>query len=168
MMNCTQEQQLPLMAAVYDVIENLHRSLGLADSDFFCECDNSRCKERLTLTREEFAQLRLESRPVVVPAHVRRRADASAEVLELRDTVRQLQRALDSRVVIEQAKGVLAERSGVTLDTAFELLRRLARNQRRKLHEVCAEMVASVRTEARQSPRSPAKQRSLQRSDVRG
>ena len=60
----------------------------------------------------------------------------------------QLQTALDSRVVIEQAKGVLAEREGVELDEAFERLRRAARSRRVKLHEHAAEIVNSVRVRA--------------------
>lgn len=48
----------------------------------------------------------------------------------------QLQHALSSRVAIEQAKGVLAERYGLTLDEAFEVIRRAARNNRLKLHDV--------------------------------
>jgi GAF domain-containing protein len=40
----------------------------------------------------------------------------------------QLQRALNSRVTIEQAKGVLSERRSITVDEAFEVLRGYARD----------------------------------------
>lgn len=53
----------------------------------------------------------------------------------------QLQRALDSRVVIEQAKGKLSQQRGVTVVEAFEIIRRFARSNGRKLHEVAAEVV---------------------------
>ena len=45
----------------------------------------------------------------------------------------QLQTALDSRVIIEQAKGMLAERLQVAIDEAFLTLRRYARNNNMKL-----------------------------------
>lgn len=54
----------------------------------------------------------------------------------------QLQRALESRVVIEQAKGVLSQRHGIDVSRVFGLLRSHARNQRRPLHEVAREVVA--------------------------
>ena len=53
----------------------------------------------------------------------------------------QLQRALDTRVVIEQAKGVLAEANGTDVDAAFERLRRHARNHNVKVHDVAAAVV---------------------------
>jgi transcriptional regulator with GAF, ATPase, and Fis domain len=52
----------------------------------------------------------------------------------------QLQTALDSRVVIEQAKGVIAERSSVDMAAAFNLLRSAARAGRRPLSELAAEV----------------------------
>ena len=57
-----------------------------------------------------------------------------------------LQRALDSRVVIEQAKGVLAERFELDVTEAFELLRRSARNNRVRLHDLAEQVVASRET----------------------
>jgi ANTAR domain-containing protein len=48
----------------------------------------------------------------------------------------QLERALQSRVAIEQAKGVVAERYGLELDEAFELIRTAARTHRVKLHDL--------------------------------
>ncbi|HET6812959.1 MAG TPA: GAF and ANTAR domain-containing protein [Actinomycetota bacterium] len=53
----------------------------------------------------------------------------------------ELQVALDSRVVIEQAKGVLVGRHGLTTRQAFERLRRAARDQRRPLAEVSRAVV---------------------------
>jgi hypothetical protein len=60
----------------------------------------------------------------------------------------QLQTALDSRIVIEQAKGVLAERDAITPDQAFDRLRREARTRRMKLHELAAGIVGSVNRSA--------------------
>lgn len=53
----------------------------------------------------------------------------------------QLQHALTSRVVIEQAKGMLAERLDLTIPDAFELLRRHARSHNAKLHDVAREVL---------------------------
>lgn len=53
----------------------------------------------------------------------------------------QLQRALDSRVVIEQAKGMVAYMLGVDVKEAFEILRAAARRTRRTIHSVAAEVL---------------------------
>jgi AmiR/NasT family two-component response regulator len=67
---------------------------------------------------------------------------------DLRARVAQLQQALDTRIVIEQAKGVLAERYRLRLDDAFALLRKAARDNRIKIHELAAQVVASRATPA--------------------
>lgn len=54
----------------------------------------------------------------------------------------QLQSALDSRVSIEQAKGIIAARAGVGVTTAFEILRSAARGARRSLTEIATEVVS--------------------------
>jgi GAF domain-containing protein len=54
----------------------------------------------------------------------------------------QLQRALESRVVIEQAKGITAYKNGVTIDQAYQLMRRHARNNNASLRVVAEAIVA--------------------------
>lgn len=49
-----------------------------------------------------------------------------------------LQSALTLRVVIEQAKGVVAERAGVGVDTAFDLMNGFSRRESRRLSDVAA------------------------------
>jgi GAF domain-containing protein len=56
----------------------------------------------------------------------------------------QLQGALDSRKVIEQAKGVLMGKQGISARAAYEQLRAQARAERRKLGAVCTEIVAGA------------------------
>ena len=58
-----------------------------------------------------------------------------------RRTVEQLQHALDSRVVIEQAKGIIAGERGVTLDAAFALLRKHANDRNTTLRSVADAVV---------------------------
>jgi AmiR/NasT family two-component response regulator len=63
------------------------------------------------------------------------------ETNQARRQAAQLQAALDSRVLIEQAKGMLAERVGITPDEAFALLRGHARNHNQKLIDLAHEIV---------------------------
>lgn len=53
----------------------------------------------------------------------------------------QLQAALNTRIVIEQAKGVIAERAGVRMEQAFELLRSHARRTGQRLADVARAVV---------------------------
>jgi GAF domain-containing protein len=62
------------------------------------------------------------------------------------DLAEQLQRALDARVVIEQAKGALVAREGLTERQAFERMRRQARRERRPVADVAAEVMATLRS----------------------
>ena len=58
----------------------------------------------------------------------------------------QLQAALNSRVIIEQAKGKLAERLGVDMDQAFNLLRDRARTSNRRLSDLAQAFVNGAET----------------------
>jgi len=63
------------------------------------------------------------------------RADALTE---------QLQGALNSRIVIEQAKGALAQQEGTSTADAFALLRSQARSSQRRLVDVAAEVLDQI------------------------
>lgn len=78
----------------------------------------------------------------------RRRQESAVEVA-------QLQQGVASRVPIEQAKGILAERHGCTIDEAFELLRSVARRRGLRLHDVARSIADSVA----EAPRDVAKPR---------
>jgi ANTAR domain len=54
----------------------------------------------------------------------------------------QLQHALDSRVIIEQAKGAVAARLGITPEAAFVLLRAYARSEGRPLARVAEQTIS--------------------------
>ena len=58
----------------------------------------------------------------------------------------QLELALESRVAIEQAKGVVAEHNQISVDTAFELIRRYTRDHNRLLSETARELIDGTLT----------------------
>ncbi|MFF3276936.1 ANTAR domain-containing protein, partial [Streptomyces chrestomyceticus] len=61
--------------------------------------------------------------------------------------------ALSSRIVIEQAKGILAERWNTDLDTAFDALRHHARAHQHPLTKLCQKLIdGSLDTTAVQRP----------------
>jgi transcriptional regulator with GAF, ATPase, and Fis domain len=66
---------------------------------------------------------------------------ARRETIHARRQATQLQAALDSRVLIEQAKGVLVERLDISLDEAFQVLRQHARDNNRKLRDMAHDIV---------------------------
>ena len=71
------------------------------------------------------------------------------------DLAGQLQAALNSRLIIEQAKGVLAERENLDMPDAFEMLRAHSRRAGRKLSEVAEAVVAgALSTRDLTSPRT--------------
>ncbi|WP_313954613.1 ANTAR domain-containing protein [Frankia sp. EI5c] len=74
-----------------------------------------------------------------------RRADRDLnETEQLRLSVIQLEHALASRVIVEQAIGVLAERNHIKPRDAFERLRRTARGMGRRVHDLARQVVDSV------------------------
>jgi hypothetical protein len=101
-------------------------------------------------------KLRDVSRPVVDGAGdgagdgaIDRLQEIVASVLEENE---QLRRALRSRISIEQAKGVLAERYGLPIEDAFQLLRTSARNHRMSIHALAESVVTSRETPPQITP----------------
>jgi len=72
---------------------------------------------------------------------------ATIAILQHRATVgaqivnEQLNQALNSRIVIEQAKGMLAERAGLNVEQAFSVLRNHARNNNLRLVDVASHVI---------------------------
>jgi GAF domain-containing protein len=82
---------------------------------------------------------------------LRHRVTTEAQVLN-----EQLSSALTSRVVIEQAKGVIAERAGIDLVEAFARLRNFARNQRFLLTDVARMAIDGTLDPSAWAGQSPA------------
>jgi AmiR/NasT family two-component response regulator len=65
----------------------------------------------------------------------------------------QLQTALDHRMLIEQAKGILMAQEGIDAATAFECLRAAARSTRRRMVDVANDLIAGRRLPQPRPPR---------------
>ncbi|WP_413759324.1 ANTAR domain-containing protein [Streptomyces sp. MMBL 11-3] len=82
-----------------------------------------------------------------------------SRTIQQQDTVNeQLHTALQSRIVIEQAKGLLAARSNTTLNDAFEAMRRHARQHRILLSAVAREVIDTGAVPGGRPPAVPPRQ----------
>ncbi|ALG06988.1 GAF and ANTAR domain-containing protein [Kibdelosporangium phytohabitans] len=75
----------------------------------------------------------------------------------------QLQSALDTRIVIEQAKGILAERGAVTPDEAFGRLRAHARAHQQRMTDLSRAVIAGTADLRELSAQAPAPHRTDRR-----
>ncbi len=67
----------------------------------------------------------------------------------------QLQTALNTRLIIEQAKGVLAERGTIDMDRAFKLLRMHARRSNQRLADLARDVIGGADTSTILSQETP-------------
>jgi GAF domain-containing protein len=98
------------------------------------------CAQRSTLTQEDI-ELGQALCDIATVALLQERAIRSGEIL-----AEQLQSALNSRIVIEQAKGILAASAGLSLNAAFSLMRDHARRNHLHLSAVAAEITTHTLT----------------------
>ena len=85
--------------------------------------------------------------PRTLPAQIAAEMDRLVVYADAQERkVGQLQAALDSRVIIEQAIGILAERFDLPFEDAFEVLRAAARNSRREVRAVAEDLRVSRET----------------------
>jgi ANTAR domain len=85
---------------------------------------------------------------------------AGSEAGRLRATVGQLEHALATRIRVEQAIGVLAERHRIKPRQAFEQLREAARSRGRKVIDIAGDVVASATNPLLQLPDELSRPRS--------
>jgi len=69
--------------------------------------------------------------------------------------VEQLQWALEHRIIVEQAKGVLMGREGLSADAAYQRIRSVARSSRRPVAEVARTVVAGGPWGRQRNPDDP-------------
>lgn len=64
---------------------------------------------------------------------------------KLREELDRAKAALDERKVVERAKGILMKERGLTEDAAYNLLRKAAMNESRRIHEVAQSVITAAR-----------------------
>ena len=89
---------------------------------------------------------------VATIAILQHRAATEAHVLN-----EQLNGALNSRIVIEQAKGMVAERQGLDMEQAFATLRNHARNHNLRLVDVATDVIGGSLTPPGLDPLPPTR-----------
>ena len=94
-------------------------------------------------------------------------AAVASEAGRLRTTVSQLEHALATRIRVEQAIGVLAERHRIKPRQAFEQLREAARSRGRKVIDIAGDVVASATNPLLQLPDELSRPRATPRRGVR-
>ena len=130
-------------------------SVGLPDVDE--QSSDQRLEQlrgRVERCREQVAQLarRWDDVSRHAPAPRGRAAPAKADEVarlrasldEMENEVTGLRTALQTRGVIEQAKGIIMLREHCDADAAFAMLVRVSQTSHRKLHDVAAALVTSV------------------------
>jgi GAF domain-containing protein len=139
-------------ALLDDIVEDAeHRRLleqfGIVSGIAVALQSRDRVLGTLTLINNDPAR-RLGAEHLAVAEELAARASLAMESArmheEVADLADQLQQALDTRVVLEQAKGVLAERYGIHPEDAFQHLRSAARRSQRKIHELARELVEAT------------------------
>ena len=83
--------------------------------------------------------------PQIIPSLEAALARA-AEIQSLKDTGEQLSHALETGRETSMAIGILMERERLDRQEAFEVLRASARSQRRRVHDVAADLVTAMET----------------------
>ncbi len=105
--------------------------------------------------------------PDAPPAKPACEPTAASEAGRLRATVGQLEHALATRIRVEQAIGVLAERHRIKPRQAFEQLREAARSRGRKVIDIAGDVVASATNPLLQLPDELSRPRSGPRRAAR-
>jgi transcriptional regulator with GAF, ATPase, and Fis domain len=98
------------------------------------------CAHRSTLSHDDI-DLGQALCDIATVALLQERAIRSGELL-----AEQLQSALNTRILIEQAKGVLAAKAQISLDTAFTLMRNHARRNQQHLREIATAVINGTTT----------------------